>query len=344
MSRYSNSEPYKNRGLGHYGGRGSDRYLASRPSTKHYNNPKPARTYSRPSGGRGGRGRSDRNSKPEYFQSPKPEKKYESVLNPEKMSGPQVERSPRYRLENGGMQTSVDEEQLVKEVEKRLGDRVTEQLLEKLEAELRELVGKPEKPTENSDTPLEPRIEPKQEGEKTDRIERDGGTPETQEESKDDFPLDGSFILSRPFGIAVPTEVDEAELEKTAHESENEKKDAVKESETESHENESVESESQDRVEESEEDSESKEEDKAETVDETEAEDIESKAEEIENPKNVETEEESGDGVAEEALEDIATEAEREETGEPISDEVIPEQLPEETELYPVEEEPMEIV
>lgn len=362
MSRYRNSEePYGNRALGHYKDRVSDRYLASRPYSKPYSNPRPTSKYSGPSVGRGARGRHDRSSRPEYFQSPNPEKKYETVSKPEKMSSPPLEKTPRYRLENGGMQTWVDTEQIVKEVERRMDGKLTEQLLEKLRAELGELVRNAEKAPEGSNGSPEPRTEPRQEIEKAERnaesdhgqsvelgaegVENDGGTPEVDEELKDES-LKGSFILSRPFGLAIPTEVDEAELERTAQESENQKEDTGKESGIESHENEPAESESQDGVEESEEDAESKDEEKAETVDETGVEDTESKTEETEIAENIESREESGEEVNEEALEDIATEglAECEETGEAVPEEAITEQLPEETELFPIEAEPMEIV
>jgi hypothetical protein len=312
--------------------------------------------------GRGARGRHDRSSRPEYFHSPNPEKKYESVLKTEKMSSPPAERTPRYRLENGGMQTWVDTEQIVKEVERRMDSKLTEQLLEKFGAELGELMRNAEKVPEGSNRQPELRTEPRQEIEKAERnvesdheqsvelgaerAENDGGSSEVDKDVENDSSLKGSFILSRPFGLAIPTEVDEVELERTAQESENQKEDTEKESGIESHENEPIESESQDGVEESEEDAESKEEEKAETVDETGAEDTESKTEETEIAENIETGEESGDEVNEESLEDIATEglAECEETGEVVPEEAITEQLPEETELFPVEEEPMEIV
>ena len=362
MSRYRDSEePYKNRTLHGYRDMGSDRYLASTAYPKPYPNPRPARTYSRPSGGRGGRGRKDRNSRPEYFQSPKPEQKYESVVKLEKMNSPLIEKNPRYRLENDGIRTWVDEEQIVKEVERRLNDKLTGPLLEKFGAELGELVRNAEKAPEDSNGSPEPKTEPRQEIEKVERnvesdhgqsvelgaesVENDGGTPEVDDELKDES-LKGSFILSRPFGLAIPTEVDEAELERTAQESENQKKEVGKESGIEPHENEPIESESQDGVEESGEDAESKEEEKTETVDETGAEDTESKTEETEIAENIESGEESGEEVNEESLENIATEdlAECEETGESVPEESITEQLPEETELFPVEEEPMEIV
>lgn len=363
MSRYRDSEePYKNRTLRGYRDMGSDRYLASRAYPRPYRNPRPARTYSRPTAGRGGRGRLDRNSKPEYFQSPKPEKKYEAVLKPEKMSSPQVERAPRYTLGSRGPEVWTDTEDITKEVERRVEGRLTEQLLEKFGTELKELMQKVEKASENSGSSAEGRTEPRQEVERverhvereqeqggdveTERLESDGGSPEVTEESKeDDVSLEGGFIFSRPFGLAVPIETGEAKSEQ-ATEEQAKGETAEKRSGIEPHENESVEPEVQDEAEDSEE--------KSEIEKENEDEHAENEKQEIaetESSGTIEAEDKSNEEIDSEALEEIAAEGlvEIGETGEAspkgmIESEVVPELLPEETELYPAEEEPVETV
>jgi hypothetical protein len=345
---------------------GSDRYLASRQYQKPYSNPKPTRKYSRPPVERRGRGRLDRGSKPEYFQSPKPEKKYEAVLKPEKMSSPQVERAPRYTLGSRGPEAWIDTEDITKEVERKVEGRLTKQLLEKFGTELKELMKKVEKTSENSGSSAETRAEPRQEVERverhaesdqgqrgdveSDRVESDGGSPEAAEDSKkDDVSLEGGFVFSRPFGLAIPTEVDEAELKQT----ENGEKIGEKQPEIESHENESGETKSQDRTEASEgkesENIEAQEQDEVETEKDSEPSTENSDEEGMEPEDSVE--EKLSEEVNEENLEDVVIEnlAEHEEVGEVVpkeiteTEEVISEPLPEEGELYPVEEEPHDV-
>jgi hypothetical protein len=337
LGRYRNlEEPYRNKAISGYKGRGSEGYLASRQYQKPYRNPRPTRSYSKPPMGRGGRGRLDRNSKPEYFQSPKPEKKYESVFKPEKLSSPAVERPLRYTLENNG-RAWVDTEQVAREVERRMEGKLTEQSFQKFKGELEDLLRNGEKTPENSSEPTESKTEPAQEvrgvekhsenearsGEgqsdeaKTEMIEGDGGSPEPGEESKDaDVALEGGFVVSRAFGVAVPTEAEKAELEQVAEESE--------EQETETVENENAGTQTGQGTEE--------------------AEQREINDAETESPENLEAEDESSEVNEGENTEDIEIE-----DREP--DDVIPEEateteeveiepLPEEGELYPVEVEP----
>jgi hypothetical protein len=330
LGRYRNSEePYKNRVLGSYRDMGSDHYLASRAYSKPYRNPRPTRSYSKPPMGRGGRGRLDRNSKPEYFQSPKPEQKYESIVKPEKISSPLLEKNPRYRLENDGNQ--VDTEHVAKEVEKRLEDRLTEELLEKFGAELEELIKRIEKTSESSEQRIETRQEveghvEKDHGQRGDAeiegLESGGGSQEHGEESKEDsVSLEGGFVVSKPFGLAIPIEADEKKIEDV---------------QTENQEESEVETETKDESTETED-----------TEGETETESVEDTKAEAES---------SEEGVAQpeepvENTEDIEAKdsSEPEETGEVVPEEAIEpevdtEMLPEEAELYPVEEEPTEIV
>jgi hypothetical protein len=362
LGRYRNSEePYKNRGLGSYGGRRLGNYIEGRQYSKPYFNPRQTRRYSRPPVERRGRGRLDRNSKPPYFQSPKPEQKYETVVKTEKMSSPLLEKNPRYRLENNG-NVWVDTEQVAREVERRMEGKLTQQFFEKFRGELEELLSKAEKTREDSSKPTESEIEPVQEVERhaerdqgqkgdveTERLESDGGSPELAEgPKKDSVSVEGGFMFSKPFGLAIPIEVDEAELEQTAQ------KSSEKESEVESPESESGETESQDGTvasdEKESENIEAQGQDEVETENDSELGTESSEGEGVEPEDSAE--EESGEEVREENLEDIAAEglAECEEAGEVVPEEVtetgevVSEPLPEEAELYPVEEEPMEVV
>lgn len=272
-------------------------------------------------------------NKPQYFQSPKPEKKYESMTNPEKLSSPVVERPLKYTLENNG-NVWVDTEQVAREVERTMEGKLTEQFFEKFRGELEELLSKAEKTREDSSKPTESEIEPVQEVERverhqeqrgdfeTDRIENDGGSPEVDESKKDEVSLEGDFVLSRPFGLAIPIETDEAELERVMQESESEKK-AVNESETETNENESAEKLGEEDVEE----------ELSEVETETEDESAESEEEGTIETENPELEDSEVEESPEESSEVATEEAMRQE-------EVFSEPLLEEAELFPVEAEP----
>lgn len=255
-------------------------------------------------------------NKPQYFQSPKPEKKYESMTNPEKLSSPVVERPLKYTLENNG-NVWVDTEQVAREVERRMEGMLTEQFFEKFRGELEELLSKAEKTREDSSKPTESEIEPVQEVERverhqeqredfeTDRIENDGGSPEVDESKKDEVSLEGDFVISKPLGLAIPIEADEKKIEDV--EAENQEENAEGETETESSEDTEAEEGSSEEI-------------------------IAQHEEPVENTEDIEVKDLSDPGETGEASPE-----------EMIESEIMPEPLPEETELYPVEEEPTEI-
>lgn len=331
MSRYRNSEePY--RVPSQY--RGQDRYLVRRSYGKPYNNPKPARKYSQRSTAQGARGKHDRYPKPNYFQSPKPEKKYEAAQNSEKATSPFTSRTPRYTVENLGIEKRVDTEDVAAEVKKRLDSKLTERILEKFGTELEELLRK----FESSEKVKEQELEPKQELEaietnagargqddceqkkdsETVKIESDGGAPELTQESKEDVSLDGSFEFSKTFGLAIPVETsEEKEIEDVEAESQ-EESNVEKETADESRETENADGKT-----------------------------------EIESLDDLEAEEESGEEIVEQSeeavenKEDIEVEDSHEhaETSEVAEEVIEPEEttelLPEEAELYSVEVELM---
>lgn len=300
-----------------------DHYM-SRPYPKNYDRPlKAARKaskprYSHPQYSRGGHGRSH-SPKPNYFESQKPEKKYEPVMNHEKMSNSLVEKNSRYRLESDGMRTLVDTEQVTKEVERRLEGKLSEELLEKFGAELEELMKRIEKTSESSEQRTDKRQEVERHVERdqgqrvdveTERLESDGGSPELAEESKEDnVSLEGGFVVSKPFGLAIPIEADEKKIEDV--EAENQEENAEGETETESSEDTEAEEESSEEIEKI----------------------IAQTEEPVENTEDIEVKDSSDPGETGEVVPEEA-----------IEPEVDTEMLPEETELYTVEEEPTETV
>ena len=336
MSKYRSLEDsYKNRTLNHYKARSLDLYRTSKLYPKPYRNPKPVRKYSRPQAERRGRGRLH-HPKPNYFQSPKPEKKYELTQNSKKMSNPPVAKTPRYTIEKPSTEKWVDTEEIVKEVEKRLDGKLTERLLEKFGTELEELLRKvenSEKLTEQEELEPNEQETEKVEGqvEKQMRNEhwqmRDGGaaniesgqdSPEVPEESKEDsVPLEGSFRFSRAFGLAIPTETSEevGTSEQSAEKSETSITGEATETKNDEVEN----------VEEETESAESEEESVESEHEEVEAEDMKSEPERDAEESAVDVE----------IIEDNKVEGsvESEETSE-----VHSEPLPEEAELYPIEE------
>jgi hypothetical protein len=271
-------------------------------------------------------------NKPQYFQSPKPERKYESMTNPERLSSPLVERPLKYTLETNG-NVWVDTEQVAREVERRMEGKLTEQFFEKFRGELEELLSEAKETREDSSKPAESEIEPVQEVERverhqeqkgdfeTDRIENDGGSPEVDESKKDEVSLEGDFVFSQPFEVAIPIEADEAELERVMQGSESEEK-AVDESKPETKENESAEKLEEEDVEEEPEEVETETEDES-----TESE--ESETTEKENPEFEDVEAEESPDVSSEVATEEAIQTE----------DVISEPLLEEAELYPVETE-----
>lgn len=324
----------------------SDRFLHERfdhymlrPYPKNYDRPlKAARKaskprYSHPQYSRGGRGRSH-SPKPNYFESQKPEKKYEPVMNHEKISSSLVEKNSRYRLESDGMRTLVDTEQVTKEVERRLEGKLSEELLEKFGAELEELMKRIEKTSESSEQRTDKRQEVERHVERdqgqrvdveTERLESDGGSPELAEGSKEDnVSLEGGFVVSKPFGLAIPIEADEKKIEDV--EAENQVESEVEtETKNETTETENAEGETETK---SLEDTEAKEESSEEI------EKIIAQTEEpVENTEDIEVKDSSDPGETGEVVPEEA-----------IEPEVATEPLPEEAELYPVEEEPTETV
>jgi hypothetical protein len=245
---------YRNKTLSHYR-TFLDHYRTSKLYPKPYRNPKPVKRYSRPPVERRGRGRLPL-PKPNYFRIQKPEKKYELAEKPEKMSSPLVEKPPRYTLENRSIEAWPDTEQIAKEVEKGLESKLTEQILEKFGAKLEELMQKVERVENLEKSTEQEKLEPKQEVERhaetqmqdgqkseseTARIESKEDSSEVREEPKEDnVSLEGGFKFSEAFGLAIPIEVDETELEPIAQERENKEEPSEREhSEIEHVENES---------------------------------------------------------------------------------------------------------
>jgi hypothetical protein len=252
-------------------------------------------------------------------------------MNHEKMSSSLVEKNSRYRLESDGMRTLVDTEQVTKEVERRLEGKLSEELLEKFGAELEELMKRIEKTSESSEQRTDKRQEVERHVERdqgqrvdveTERLESDGGSPELAEGSKEDnVSLEGGFVFSRPFGLAIPIEADEKKIEDV--EAENQVESEVEtETKNETTETENAEGETETK---SLEDTEVEEESSEEVIAQPE--------EPVENTEDIEVKDSSD---SEEAGELVTEEA--------IEPEVDTEMLPEETELYPVEEEPTEII
>jgi hypothetical protein len=293
-------------------------------------------SYAKPQGRRRGR---LPHPKPNYFQIKAPEKKYELKPKPEKMSSPPLTKTPRYTLEKQGVEPLVDAEQIAKDVEERLDSKLTG-ILERFEAEFEELMQKVVKPSETSAAiSIEKNPEPSKqeveiegveawmnhgegrEGEgENPRIESVEDSSEVQGESKEDVSLEGGFLVSETFGLAIPTETEE--LEDIIRESVEEIGDEVYESEP--PEIEALEKESGKEPE---------------SVEEERIDDIEEAHGEIEPLE--------GEVIGTESLEDIEAEEpinlekEIEVASEDITEtENTLEPLPEETELYPVEQEP----
>jgi len=345
LSRYRDSNPYKN-GSSHYRTRSLDHYKPFKPYAR------PVRKYSKPPVGRGGRSRLPY-PKPQYFQSQKPEKKYEPALKTEHASSPLTTKTSRYTIENPSFEPWVDTDEIAKDVEKKLDSKLIERLLEKFEAELEELMRRVEKgsetlekSTEKPETEqgakrqVEAKINDDHEQKEISEIARTESidhSSEIPEESKEDeMPLDGGFRVSRTFGVAIPTEPEEQDSEQMPQESKDKDEITDKESEADQTEVETAESESKlDENREQEEIEDLK-------VEEDEVED-EAETKETENLDGIEELVESEDSSAEntqaetmEVLEDVENEIAPEEMTE--TDEMMPEPVPEETELYPVED------
>jgi len=343
LSRYRSLEELYNQGTSSHYRKGSlDNYYSSKHHQKPYRNPVGAKRYPKPIE-RGRRGKLPY-PKPNYFQSQKPEKKYESVLKLENMGSPSTGKTPRYTIENPHSESWVDAEQIAKDIEKRLDSKMTERFLENFSADLEELMRRFGK-VENVEKPTEQRPEQKQDveghvemqndgGQKVDRekakVESKNESSDIPEESKEvDMPLDGGFKVSRAFGIAIPTEVEEQDKEEITD----------KESETDQSKVETVENEPQldeNREQEEIEDLEVEGENEVETKGEP---------EETENSEgDVESAESEDSSVeptqTETTIEGLEIEIAPQDVTE--TDEMMSEPLPEETELYPVEE-PQEV-
>jgi len=355
LSRYRDSNLYKN-GLSHYKTKSSDHYHTSKPYARPYSNSRPLRKYSRPQAGRGGRSRLPY-PKPQYFQSQKPEKKYEHALKTGHTSSPFTSKTPRYTLENPTFEPWVDTDEIAKDVEKKLDSKLTERFLEKFGADLEEIMRRVErgsetleKSTEKSETEqgakrqVEAKINDDHEQKKISEIAKTESidhSSEIPEESKeDDMLLDGGFKVSRTFGVAIPTEPEEQDSEQMPQESKDKDEITDKESEADQTEVETAESEPQ-----------SDENRELEEIEDLKVEEGEVEAEggtkETENLDGTEELVESEDPNTEstqtetmEAWEDVENEIVPEDMTE--TDEMMLEPLPEETELYPVEE-PQEV-
>jgi len=313
LSRYRGSKnlrKYESR-VG-YKARESDPYRPLKPYRRPYVNPRQVRRLGKyeiqrqKRRGGGGYGSRLRNFKwPQEYQRLGSEPKYKRRPK-ENMSSPPNRQPIRYSKVN--FKPEQNTEQMMEEIEKKLDNRLSERLLEKFGAELEELTRR----FEDSGKSTEQRLEPKQE------VEIAEHAPEIPEESKDDLPLEGSFKVSRTFGLAVPIETDEEERVEAENKEER------------------VETETKDEA--------------------IEKEETESEVTGIEGLDDVEVEGSSKDGTeqteetATEELENIEVEgqAEPRETSETVPEEVIeqeevvPELLPEESELYPIETEPHE--
>ena len=191
---------------------------------------KKASRYTRPNVSRGGRGRLPI-PKPNYFQSRPPEKKYELKPKPEKMSSPLRNEVLRYTTGNS-VEPWVDAEEIARDVEKRMDSKLTESILERVETELDGLLDRVKAKVENSkegmaelkemsetDTlPIESGEETQDEHHEQREYEKLARLENTEDVSAEETTLEGDFILSDSFGLAIPIEVDDAEESKIPEE------------------------------------------------------------------------------------------------------------------------------